>query len=60
MAETVKKDTIREERDNLLQEREDLLQEMENLKKAIAIERENNRILQEIVIRLSGKFTGVI
>lgn len=34
--------------------------EIEQLRQALEIERENNRLLETIVIRLSGKFTGVI
>lgn len=34
--------------------------EIEQLRQVLEIERENNRILKEIVVRLSGKFTGVI
>jgi len=39
---------------------EEVQTENEQLKQALQIERENNRALQDIIIRLSGKLTGVI
>lgn len=39
---------------------EELQEENERLKQSLQIERENNRILSDTVVRLSAKLVGVI
>ena len=39
---------------------EELQNEIEQLKQQLQIERENNRLLSDTVVRLSAKLTGVI